>query len=322
MNIALCIIIVNWNTKALLANCLKSLLEIDWQSLKTSIDILVVDNASSDGSSVMVKESFPQITLIESDRNLGFGGGVNKAAGMNKAKYYLVSNADMVYSFSVIKTLLSCLESDISVSAVAPKLIGMDGKRQPSAFKFPSITRLFFEQFLSLGNFGEVKLKDDLSHEPEAHLTRTIEADWVLGAAFIIRSDDFHDINGFDEEYFMYSEETDLFFRLKGKGVRILYFLDVTALHIGRGSSSQVSEKMLIQQTKSLVLYFKKNKGRISGLIAFLIILIGQTGRVIVLKVLSLLLFWDKDYRERANIYSDLLKGLILSKKGAGKITN
>jgi GT2 family glycosyltransferase len=313
MQIDLSIIIVNWNTKDLLEDCLKSLIEIDWQSLHINSEIVVVDNASSDKSAEMVKKNFINVKLIENNFNTGFGKGANKAAKQATGTYYLISNADVVYSSSAIKCMISCLDSDSKITAVAPKLIGKDGKKQTSAFKFPTLKRLAFEQLLSLGNYGEISLKDEDSSKSDGLMNTFIEVDWVLGATFMIRAKDFLDMGEFKEKYFMYSEETDLFFRLKNRGGKIFYLPDVSVLHIGKGSSSQVSEKMLLQQTRSLIIYFEENHGKFSGLAAKIFIIIGQTTRFCLIKILSILFTRNQNYKTRAKIYLSLLKGLISS---------
>ncbi|MBU1625988.1 glycosyltransferase, partial [bacterium] len=194
----LSIIIVNWNTRGILEECLISLNSIDWKDVGIGYEIIVVDNASEDNSVEMVKGNFPDVRVIACTTNIGFGPAVNKAVEIATGDFYLISNADVIYSVSPINGMLSCLHSDSTISAVAPKIVDRSGNKQPSSFKFPTLKRLAFEQFFSCGNFGEILPYDNRS-EKKINEIRYIDVDWVLGACFMIKSEVFREVKGFCE---------------------------------------------------------------------------------------------------------------------------
>jgi len=305
------IIIVNWNTKDILEDCLNSLIEIEWERIETESEIIVVDNASFDSSAQMVKEKFPEVRLIENQSNPGFGAGVNQAAAVAKNDFLLISNADVIYNPSAIKEMIDCLKSDEKITAAAPALIGKDGKKQASAFKFPTLSRLTKEQLLSSRDFGEITERSSPENEPDIKKRKYIEVDWILGASFIIKTAAFHDVEGFSEGFFMYSEEIDLFYRIKKRGGKIAYLPHTTLLHLSKASTSKIYQEMILRQTLSAILFFEKNHGKMAGFIAKTIILMGQTARFCLFKALSLLSPRNAENKIKTDLYLFVLKGLL-----------
>jgi GT2 family glycosyltransferase len=303
----LSILIANWNTKEILAKCLESIYIAIKDLKELSIEIIVVDNGSNDGSQKMVKTDFPNVTLIENKKNVGFGGAINQAASVAKSPLLLVSNADVIYSKEAIKMMIETINSDKNYTIVAPKLVVNDSKIQPSAFRFPTLLRLALEQLFVIKDLGLIKIdkKSSLSG------IDTIEVDWVLGASFMIRTDVYREVTGFCEEFFMYWEETDLCFRVKKKGFKIVILPDVKVVHIGRASTSQISDDMIVQQTMSLIHYFYKNHGSCYAKIARIIILLGQLSRLVFFKFISLITFNKSGYKKRVEIYKKLIKALL-----------
>ena len=299
------IIIVNWNTDNILASCLKSLFAIEWVNFGVNKEIFVVDNASEDASVEMVQKSFPEVNLIENKSNIGFGPAVNQASKIASGSIYLISNADVVYNSSAIGEMLYCLDSESTFLAAAPGLVDMNQNSEPSAFSFPNLYRLALEQLLSFGNYGEINLKKikepkkGNSDEQKSKRPRFIEVDWVLGACFMIKSEFFKILGGFCDKFYMYSEEIDLFFRLKKKGGKVFFLPDVSVIHVGRASTSLIADKMLIRQTLSTILFFSKNHGKLSGEIAKALIIIGQILRFCMFEFLSIISSGKKNYKKK-----------------------
>lgn len=228
----LAIIIVNWNTRDILEQCLHSV----YSSQTTKqFEVWVVDNGSSDGSELMIKEKFPQTRLITNIDNVGFAQANNQAIDNSIGDYVLLLNPDTVVENDVIEVLVDYLEEHPDVGAVGPRLLNPDGSLQELAYPEPTLAREFWRMFHldKIKNYGEYPMGD-------WKLTKTRDVDVLMGACFLIRRKVLNQVGLLDEEFFVYSEEVDLCTRIRNYGWRITWVPTVKVVHLGGQSTQQI----------------------------------------------------------------------------------
>jgi N-acetylglucosaminyl-diphospho-decaprenol L-rhamnosyltransferase len=256
----LSIIVVNWNVKELLRNCLKSLLSAMTKSPGLSTEIIVVDSASSDGSTDMVRTEFPQLTLVASSRNLGYAGGNNAGVAKANGRYLFLLNPDTVVQPDSLTQLVSFLDAHPDVGAVGPRLQWPDGSLQSSRRRFPTLGSLFWESTLLGQWFPEnrhIRRYHLADHPPD----RTQPVDWVVGAAVMIRRQTWNQIGPIDESFFMYFEETDWCKRAGLAGWQTFYLPTACVTHFEGKSSEQVVAARTLRFQRSKLRYTHKYFG-------------------------------------------------------------
>ncbi len=256
----LSIVIVNWNVRDLLSDCLQS---IAANSGALDLEVIVVDSASQDGSSQMVREQFPWVKLIESDQNLGYPRGNNLGILAAGGRNILILNPDTLILGNALEVMVSFVDEHIDVGALGPQLLNGDGSVQSSRRRFPSlITGLFESTWLEalappglLEKYYALDLADDEENDVE----------WLTGACLMIPRRVLDHVGLFDEGYFMYSEELDLCKRINDAGWRILYLPEAKVVHlVGRSSEQAVTARHVnFQQAK--LRYFRKHHGRFAA---------------------------------------------------------
>lgn len=207
------IAVVSWNTRELLARCLESMVpEIEGGSA----DVWVVDNASTDGSSDMVRERFPQVNLIASEQNLGFGRAINLVASRTTSEWLATSNADVALRPGALDMLLETGARARGAGAIAPRLIHPNGATQHSVFGFPTIP---FSLILATGAFRFSKtVADRLAFPGHWNMERARRVPWAVAAFLLVRRAAWDEIGGFDERQWLYAEDLDLGWRLHRAG--------------------------------------------------------------------------------------------------------
>lgn len=219
--------IVNFNAGDYLLDCLSSL-----ESIKDEVDnleIIIVDNASTDNSIEVVRKKFPNITYILNESNLGFGKAHNIALKKAKNEYLLILNPDSKILKGTLKHMLSFMEENPNVGAASALVEKEDGSMDLASHRgFPTPWASFL--YYVLGN-------DSLYHLKNRDLSKTHEVDSIVGAFFLTRKSILEKVGYFDEDYFMYGEDLDLCLRIKNAGYRVMYVPEVKILHY-KGVSS------------------------------------------------------------------------------------
>jgi len=268
------VIIVNWNVRELLAACLRSLQA--HPATTHAQAVIVVDNASADGSVDMLRRDFPDAHVIANATNRGFTGGnndglkyaqglvlssqINLAAGqLAPENYFLLLNPDTEVTPGALDALLACADAQMDAGAVGPQLRYPDGSIQSSRRRFPSLKTALFESTW-LQSFAPRKLLDDF-YMRDTPNDQPCECDWLVGAAILARAGAIRQIGLFDENFFMYSEELDLCKRLCGAGWRVAYCPSAVIVHHEGKSSEQASARRMINFNTSKVKYFRKHHG-------------------------------------------------------------
>lgn len=272
----LSIIIVNWNVRELLRACLKSLTMDDrrlttagsWSGVQGlwSVEIIVVDNASADGSAAMVAAEFPAVHLIANRENRGFTGGNNQGIAVARGRYVFFLNPDTVVVGDALTTMLAYMDAHPEIGVCGPQLRYGDGSLQSSCRRFPTLATALFESTplawhwpASLNPWARRYRMEDLT--PAGEGADGTGVDWLVGAALMVRREVLEQIGGFDEGYFMYSEELDWCRRAKGAGWQIVYLPAAQIIHYEGKSSEQVVAARHIRFQTSKVRYFRKFHG-------------------------------------------------------------
>jgi len=250
---SLSIIIVNWNTRDLLAQCLSSVFA---NPPAAEFTVWVVDNASDDGSPQMVKERFPQIRLIQNQENAGFARANNQAIRQSEGRYVLLPNSDTEVELGALTTLVDFLEQHPEVGAVGPHTLNPDGTLQTSCYPAPTLSRELWRLFHldALYPYGVYRMNDWDLGKPR-------EVDVLLGACLLVRHAVLDQVGLLDEEYFMYSEEVDFCYRIQRAGWKLQWVPQVQIIHYGGQSTQQVAAEMFLQLYQGKLRYFRKHYG-------------------------------------------------------------
>jgi len=254
----LSVIILNWNTKVETRDCLNSIFR---QTHRHAIEVLVADNASSDGSREMLATEFPQARVVAHPMNLGFGAGNNRAIPATCGRYVLFLNSDTIVTEGAFDALVDFADAHPGAGVVGPKLLNPDGSLQYSCRRFPNLGAGFFRN-TPLGRlFPKNRFTQDYLMSDWDHAT-VREVDWVSGAALMIRREALEQTGGFDEGFFMYSEDVDLCYRVHEAGWQVVYFPDAVIYHAVGRSGRHIPTRMIYHSHRGTYRFYKKHYAR------------------------------------------------------------
>ena len=253
--VLLSVIIVNWNGADFLKRCLTQV----FQTIKSiPFEVIVVDNASTDNSVCMLKEKYPGVALLENESNEGFARGNNQAFSQAHGEYCLMLNSDAFIHPNGVDKMIRIMQNNPSIGALGCRLENEDGTLQRSCYSFPTLLTelwavVYLEKLFPRSTvFGKYNLTywdcDDFR-----------EVDVVMGACLLLQKKALDQVGVLDEDYFMYSEEVDLCYRLKKSGWKVFFTPAATATHIWGGSSQKAPISSIIRLYRSRVLFFRKN---------------------------------------------------------------
>jgi GT2 family glycosyltransferase len=250
----LSIVIVNWNTRELLADCLRSVYETAG-SLR--FEIFVVDNASTDGSVEMVHDQFSTVHLLENQENVGFARANNQAVCHCSGRYVLLLNSDTEVYADALDSMVQFMESHAQAGGCGPRLLNTDGSLQVSAYPMLTPERefwrlIFLDQLWRRASYNQERW-DPLTAHP---------VDVIIGACLLLRRTVLEEVGLLDENYFMYTEEVDLCYRLAQAGWELWWVPWATVAHHGGASARQIAEEMYIQLYHSKARFYRKFGGR------------------------------------------------------------
>ncbi|MFA5995439.1 MAG: glycosyltransferase family 2 protein [Patescibacteria group bacterium] len=236
--VILSIIILNYNTKHLLRLMLKNLVALN---LTISHEIIVVDNHSQDDSVKMVKKYFPQVRLIENDKNVGHAAGNNIGMRVAKGKYFLIINSDIIiHQTKALYDIIEYMEQHTDIGILGPKLLNGDGSVQYSCFRpYRLLTPIFRRTPL-----GKLALaKRDLARHlmTDNNHTQIQTVDWLLGAMLLIRAQAVQEHGFFNERFFLYFADYELCDRLCHYHYKVVYYPNVAMVHYHRRESADGS---------------------------------------------------------------------------------
>jgi GT2 family glycosyltransferase len=251
----LSIIIVSWNVKDILSDCLDSIFR---SAAAFQYEIIVVDNAGTDGTADHIKKNFPAIRVIENSENRGFAAACNQGTSLAAGQYLFFLNPDTVLLDDTLNKLVDFMESNPDIALCGPRILNQDNTLQASVRNFPSWRGAFY-RYTIFKYLGLFKSHFEKWHNRGFDYDKQADIEQLIGAAILIRKDVYEQIGGFDERYFVYYEEVDLCRHLKDIGLRAVYYPGAQLIHLGDRSAGQIPPKIRFMRLRSLLLYFRKN---------------------------------------------------------------
>lgn len=248
----LSIIIVNYNTREFLENCLRSIFK---STTGLVYEVIVVDNNSTDGSLQMIRKMFPQVLLLHNKENLGFSRANNLGYSHSKGKHLLFLNSDTLILDGAIEKMLNYLQSHPQVGIVGPKILNAQHQPTRSYMRFLDIKTLF----LGSKYFKFFDVEKYRMHFSSYDFSSVQHVPWVSGACLMVKRNIFQKAGLFDESYFLYFEDMDLCLQIQKLGYQIAYLPTAEIVHLFGGSSLGRSVQLSQVYKNSMLLYFKKN---------------------------------------------------------------
>ncbi len=249
------IVLVCWNNKAYLDPCLKSLYE---GGLKSSFDVVVVDNGSTDGSQQMLAEKYPDVMLIQNEGNVGLGKASNQGIEATNGRHVLLLNNDTLVNGPALDVLVEYLDAYPEAGATAGKLLNPDGSFQSGFAPFSTL----LEEFLIVTRIGELLWAGYPSHGDANEIKET---GWMSSACLLVRRAALDQIGLLDESYFIYGDEADLQYRLNRAGWKVVFLPNSSIIHFGGRSMDRWKRRKMVYRGK--MMFYKKNYGFLSTLL-------------------------------------------------------
>lgn len=254
------IIIVNWNSGELLRDCLESINNAAKQDTFKLNRVVVVDNASWDGSADKIEDLRLPLSLIRNTKNRGFAAACNQGTKKSKADYLLFLNPDTYLNKEALVKPLMFMENVFHqrIGILGIQLLDNNGGIARTCARFPTPGR-FFSKMLGLDRLFPYAIPSHFMSEWDHRESR--EVDHVMGAFFLVRRFVFEELGGFDEQFFVYLEDLDFSFRARQAGWRSFYLTEVTARHKAGGTSEKVKARRLFYSLQSRIFYGYKHFG-------------------------------------------------------------
>ena len=249
------IVLVCWNNKTYLDPCLKSLYA---GGLKSTFDVIVVDNGSTDGSQQMLAEKYPDVKLIQNAGNVGLGKASNQGIEATDGRHVLLLNNDTLVNGPALDVLVEYLDAHPEVGATAGKLMNPDGSFQSGFAPFSTL----LEEFLIVTHIGELLWAGYPSHGDSNEIKET---GWMSSACLLVRRAALDKIGLLDESYFIYGDEADLQYRLNKAGWKVVFLPNSSIIHFGGRSMDRWKRRKMVYRGK--MMFYKKNYGFLSTLL-------------------------------------------------------
>lgn len=312
------IIIVNYNTRDLLKDCINSILE---NTLHISYEIIVVDNASGDDSVSMIKSEFKSVRLIESQVNGGFAYANNLGIEASTGRYIFLLNSDTIILKDVLEKMITYMDENKDIGLLGPKLLNADRTHQTSISAFPTFKRevyhiyklknvlkipfikSFFVKFG--GKLGSKDLEQYMKNFQNIESPERVQV--LVGAALLIRRKVIEDIGMLDERYFMYYEEIDFCYQAHKAGWHRVYYPYGEIVHLIGQSSEKISGITFYERYRSMILYFRKNYGRSKEILVRINLVIALAFRIIGMSFMQIFKS-SKFIKENRRIYMNTIK--------------
>jgi GT2 family glycosyltransferase len=256
------VVIVVWNAKKYVVECLESLRE---HCARVSSEVIVVDNASTDGSAEVVAERFPEFKLIRNPENFGFAKANNIGIAQSSGDYVCLVNSDVKFLDDCISPMIEYLSQNSTVAMVGPKMLSPDGRVWRSTMRFPTIWNYFCRAlgvdiaFKKSRLFGGL-LMSDFDHQ------RTTPVEVLNGWFVVVRRSAMDRVGLLDPQFFMYGEDVDWCYRFRKAGDGVVFFADAGAIHYGGASSSHAPLRFYLELYRATWQYWRKHHGGLAQL--------------------------------------------------------
>ena len=222
-------------------------------------EVIVVDNASTDGSPELVRERFPSVRLLELPENRGFGAGNNEGMRIASGRYFLLLNSDAWPVGDAVTRLLAFMDANPGVGVAGPRLVGTDGRLQKSVRGFPTVWRIATEYFF-LRKLAPGSRALNAFYGAGFDYSERREADFLMGAVLMLRRASVEQVGDFDTDFFMFSEETDLCYRMKEAGWTVEFSPEAEFVHVGGASTKPEWNRMYREQLRGHLLFLAKHE--------------------------------------------------------------
>jgi GT2 family glycosyltransferase len=252
------VIIVSWNTRDILRDCLESVYA---RTREVSFEVIVIDNASADETPAMVKRDFPRVRLIENTENRGFAAANNQGMKAAAGRYVLLLNSDTIALDGAIDKMVAFADQRPEAAVIGCRVLNRDGTLQPTCFMYPSVLNMFLfatclnKLFPGSRFFGREQMtwwkRDDVR-----------EVDVVTGCFMLVRRTAIDHVGLMDEDFFMYGEETDWCYRFRQAGWKVMFAPHGEIIHFGGASSSQAANEMTLQLKAGVLQFICKHDTR------------------------------------------------------------
>jgi GT2 family glycosyltransferase len=303
------IIIISYNTADLTIDCINS---IKKTTADPGIKITVVDNASSDNTAGEVKKLFPEVKMIENKSNLGYAKAVNIGVGQSAADYLIVCNSDVVFTLNGITALFDFISRKEKIGAAGLRQVYPDGSWQYCYGTVPglwqSVKEVFYIDYFQM-------IIQGYKYNHRINIRKPIYPGYIDGAVMCLSKKVFDDVNGFDEDFFFYSEEADFCLRIKKIGYKVALIPLFNVIHLRGGSSrnSGINIKNIDMLIKSKMLFCKKHYGKIECIIVKHLNKLHFRINIFIYSLFSLFLSGNKELENRieiSRIFYSIWKGL------------
>lgn len=253
------IIVTNYNTRDLLRACFASM---EGRLGRPWLEVILVDNASADGSAEMTREEFPDVRVFVQERNEGFAHANNRGIRASRGRHVLILNSDTEIVDDALERMRDHMDAHPDIGALGARLLNTDGTVQLSCRSFPSYRTVLFHRYSLMtrlfprNRYSAEYLMTDTNHD------ETMDVDWVSGACMMVRRETMDAVGLLDEGFFMYAEDVDWCYRMKQAGWRVCYLPQAEVRHhIGR-STRNVPYRMTYERHRSMWRFYRKHYSR------------------------------------------------------------
>jgi GT2 family glycosyltransferase len=296
------VVMVSYNTRELTVQAITTLI----QNCSFPLEIIVVDNASTDETVETVQNTFPDVKFIQNQQNVGFGMANNQGFELATNDLVLLLNTDAFIKLGCIEKLVETIHSDTKIGVVGPRILNEDGTLQPSVHPFPGPLRAVLEYW-----WLERLFPTGTRLGSYRNWSYAVQSDvpWLIGACLLVRKSVIEDTTGFSKEFFMYAEETDWQKRISDSGWRIVFTPAGECIHLGGASGGIADLNVRSEFFRSQDIYLQKHSGTL-GLVIFRVVLIGSLlVRILGWSAKSLVKrSTSSESKERVNLFVWLLK--------------
>jgi len=280
----LSIIIVTWSSEEFIKNCLNSIFNTQGS---IDLEVILIDNASVDGTVKIIKEFEPEVTLIPNRENLGYAKGNNQGIEVATGNYILLLNPDVVLKENTLKLVLDFMEEHEEIDGLGPQLLNPDGTIQPSCREFPDFSILLWEftglNYLFPKNriFGRWRMGYFDFQSPT-------EVDQPMGSFLLLRREILQKVGMFDERFPIFFNDVDLCYRIKKSGGKLYFYPEAKAFHIKGGSTYKAKPKMILSSHISFFRFLDKyKKGFFNKILVYL------SGIILIIAALFRIIFYS-----------------------------
>lgn len=251
------LVIVVWNAKQYVIECLESLRE---HCRNVWDEVIIVDNASTDGTPALISKMFPEFTLLRNSENLGFAKANNIGIAQSSGEYVCLVNSDVQFTDDCLSPMLRFLAQNPSVGMVGPKMLTADGEVNRSTMRFPTLWNEFCRAVGLDYIFKKSRLFGGLLMSDFDHNTTT-PVEVLNGWFVVVRRSAIERVGLLDPQFFMYAEDLDWCYRFRQAGEKIVFFADASAIHFGGASSSQAPLRFYLELSRANCQYWRKHHG-------------------------------------------------------------